>query len=273
MTSAPGDQAAAEARRAADAAGVVIRALDAGTPMAPVSAMLSSVWDLGPKETHMPDELMTALAHSGNYVAAAYRSGRPVGGCIGFFAEPLGRRLHSHIAGVVPELAGRGIGRALKLHQKAWSLARGLDEISWTFDPLIARNAYFDIARLGARPAAYLTDFYGPLDDAFNTGQPTDRLLVVWHLNGEGCAASAPDGAPAVLDIDAGEPVAGLERAEGAPVVTVAVPQDIDAVRAADPDRAGRWRLALRRVLTGLLDSGRHVAGFDRSGYYIVEKD
>ncbi|NYI67297.1 putative GNAT superfamily acetyltransferase [Spelaeicoccus albus] len=271
---APGDDAAAEAREAADSAGVVVRALDTATPMAPVSRMLSAVWNLGPNETHVPAELMTAMAHTGNYLSAAYRDGEPVGGCIGFFAEPLGRRLHSHIAGVVPRLAGRGIGRALKLHQRAWCLARGIDEVSWTFDPLVARNAYFDIARLGARPAEYLTDFYGSLDDVFNAGQPTDRLLLVWDLHAASATAAAarpaPADAPAVLRISDGEPDVRLECGEGADVVTAAIPPDIDAVRAADPARAGRWRLALRHVLTSLLESGRHVQGFDKSGFYLV---
>src|SRR6185312_17408828 len=87
-----------------------------------------------------------------------------------------------HIAGVTRAGAGRHIGYALKLHQRAWALDRGLDTVTWTFDPLVRRNAYFNTVKLAARPVEYLVNFYGEMTDEINVGQGSDRLLVEWPL-------------------------------------------------------------------------------------------
>ena len=76
----------------------------------------------------------------------------------------------------------RGIGRALKAHQREWAFAREVGTITWTFDPLIARNAHFNLAVLGARVTDYLVDHYGDMGDAINSGDESDRLHVAWHL-------------------------------------------------------------------------------------------
>ena len=108
-----------------------------------------------------------------------------VGASVAFFTEPLGAAMHSHITGVLPGTAGRGVGAALKWHQRQWALERGLSRITWTYDPLIARNSYFNLARLGARPDTYFVDFYGLMNDGPNRGQPTDRMQVVWDLSAQ----------------------------------------------------------------------------------------
>jgi predicted GNAT superfamily acetyltransferase len=100
----------------------------------------------------------------------------------GFFGNPAKGGLHSHVAGVAHAGHGRGIGFALKLHQRAWALHQGVDHISWTFDPLVRRNAYFNMTKLAARPARYLTNFYGPMGDVINGSGDTDRLMVDWDL-------------------------------------------------------------------------------------------
>ena len=88
-----------------------------------------------------------------------------LGACIGFFGPPAHAELHSHIAGVRPAGLGRSVGFALKVHQRAWCLRRDVRVIAWTYDPLIRRNAYFNLVKLGARPAEYLRNFYGVMDD------------------------------------------------------------------------------------------------------------
>src|SRR3546814_4199746 len=90
--------------------------------------------------------------------------------------------MHSHIAGGLPQYQGRGIGRVLKQHQRDWAFAREAGHITWTFDPLIARNAHFNLRVLGARVTEYLVDQYGSMPDEINRGIPTDRLLVTWAL-------------------------------------------------------------------------------------------
>ena len=206
-----------------------------------------------------------------------------VGACVGFFQAPSEDALHRHIAGVSRAATGRSIGFALKLHQRAWALGHGVSEVAWTFDPLVSRNAYFNLTKLGALPDEYLPNFYGPMADGINAGDDSDRLLVRWRLRdplvalacaGDGTPASVADelahGAAVALSVAAdGEPVAG--RLDGT-VSLVAVPPDIDRVRATSPARAHRWRMAARETLTTLVAAGGRIEGFDRTGWYVVRR-
>jgi predicted GNAT superfamily acetyltransferase len=179
----------------------------------------------------------------------------------------------------------RNVGYALKLHQRAWALERGIREIRWTYDPLVRRNAHFNLNKLGAEAAEYLPNFYGPIDDAINRSDDSDRILVTWRLDSPGVATPGsgqplPDDASAALA--AGAAVALGVSAGGAPVaeayddrartLLVAVPADIEALRRAEPDCAERWRTTVREVLGGLLAQGARIRGFDRTGWYVVEK-
>ncbi|WP_328794622.1 GNAT family N-acetyltransferase [Herbidospora solisilvae] len=203
-------------------------------------------------------EFLRALTRAGNYAAGAYDGDRLVGVCIGFHEEPAARTLHSHVAGVAPGLAGRGVGAALKLHQRAWALARGIPTIEWTFDPLVGRNAYFNIVKLGALPVEYLPNFYGPMHDAINGADDTDRLLVRWNLL-----------SPRVVAACSGGP---FDRPAGGPSSRrVATPDDIEALRAADPAAAVAWRRRLRDELAPLMTSGGRVVDFDRDLGYLVD--
>ncbi|NED67426.1 GNAT family N-acetyltransferase, partial [Streptomyces sp. SID10244] len=121
------------------------------------------VWHPDPGNRPVSVDMLRALSHAGNYVAGAYVGDRLAGGSVGFFAAPVGHTLHSHITGVSRIGRGHNVGHALKMHQREWAVARGLQTITWTFDPLVARNAYFNVAKLGAVPVAYHRDFYGEL--------------------------------------------------------------------------------------------------------------
>lgn len=171
---------------AARAAGVVIRELSTLDEIAAVRALLDRIWQPG-DETDPPigTEIIRALSHAGNYLAGAYDGEALVAASVGFFGAPPGEVLHSHVTGVAPHARGRRIGYGLKLHQAAWAARRGLAAITWTFDPLIRRNAYFNFAKLGATVSEYHVDFYADVDDAVNGGQGSDRLLAHWDLRGE----------------------------------------------------------------------------------------
>ncbi|MBM7170287.1 GNAT family N-acetyltransferase [Streptomyces sp. G44] len=236
--------------------------------LAAVAALFERVWGTAPGSSPMGTEQLRALSHSGNYVAGAFAGGRLVGASAAFFAAPVGQTLHSHVTGALP---GYAAGLALKRHQRDWSLARGLSRITWTYDPLVRRNAHFNLAKLGARPVEYLTGFYGRVDDAINGGDDTDRLLVVWELTGPGPTA-APVSADAVtaLAVRDGLPVVG--RADS-PTVLVEVPPDIAALRRTDPGAAEAWRLAGREVLGGLLAEGARVTGFHERTAYVVTRE
>ncbi|MER6441023.1 GNAT family N-acetyltransferase [Streptomyces sp. NPDC001185] len=280
---AAADEAVAQAAEAAAVTGTHVREVTSGREFDAVQDLFNVIWRPGPFAAPMTGELLRALAKSGNYVGGAFDGDELIGACVGFFGAPADAALHSHIAGVSNVARVRGVGFALKLHQRAWSLQRGVSAIHWTFDPLIRRNAYFNIVKLGARPEEYLTDFYGGIHDAINGGDDTDRLLTRWQLVGEPVrAACAGDFTPAdaVSCRAAGAAVALDRNPSGAPVrgtldsstLLVAVPPDIERLRLAAPGTAKEWRAALREVLDTLMAEGARVTGFDRRGWYILRR-
>jgi predicted GNAT superfamily acetyltransferase len=240
------DRAEAEAAASIAAAGCELRELATIEEFDALADLLDEIW--GAPEPLMNTNLLRALSKAGSYVVAAYVDGVMVGGCIGFHEQPEKRALHSHIAGVRPELIGRKIGLALKLHQRAWALHRGVTAIEWTYDPLVARNAYFNIAKLGARPVEYLANFYGAMNDTINGADESDRVLIRWDLVDPPATA-----------------VAGIET------VAVPVPADIESLRVSDPVAARDWRLRVRAGLEPLLAGGATVVGFDRDRGYLVQ--
>jgi predicted GNAT superfamily acetyltransferase len=269
-------EATEEARRSAARAGVSIRGLDGHRELGTASELLGQIWGLVDPRDFLEPSLLVAMEHAGNYVVGAFENEEMVGACMGFFAMPLGSTLHSHITGVVPRLAGRGVGTALKLHQRAWCLARGITRVTWTYDPLVGRNAAFNLSRLGVRVEEYLVDFYGPMTDGRNRGQPTDRLMVAWDLLGVRSESSNDDTRPPHVTLGSsadGAPLLGSPPSEGERRCAVRVPVDVEELRAADADLATRWRYAVRAVMTTLLDDGWTVVGFDRAGGgYLFER-
>ncbi|TMR89267.1 GNAT family N-acetyltransferase [Nonomuraea basaltis] len=238
-----------------------------------VHALFDDIWHFGPGEPPITVELMRALSHAGGYVAGAFDGDRLVGASAGFLAA--GGALHSHVTGTA---AGRGVGFELKLHQRRWALERGLERITWTYDPLVRRNAHFNLAKLGARPREYLPNFYGVMGDAINRGDESDRLVADWPLSAPHVVALArrepyvtpvPDDAVVALADEGGRPVPGLVDAG---TVLVAVPADIEGLRRTDPGAAKAWRHAVRDVLGGLMAEGRTVTGFTGKSYYVVER-
>ncbi|MBS2553047.1 hypothetical protein KGQ19_39965 [Catenulispora sp. NL8] len=162
-------------------------------------------------------------------------------------------------------------------------MRHGIGTITWTYDPLISRNAYFNLAKLGAVAAEYHADYYGTMNDGVNAGGPTDRVLVRWELASQQVrrvlhegAAATPDGAVIALAVGRDgrsvvRPVLGL-GARDARRLLVGIPKDAEALRVSDPDLAAQWRPALRDVLGGLMAAGGHVTGFTRDGQYVVER-
>ncbi|MEV4100934.1 GNAT family N-acetyltransferase [Nonomuraea sp. NPDC049649] len=238
-----------------------------------VMALFEDIWHFGPAGRPITPELMLALAHAGNYVTGAFDGERLVGASVAFFGADA--TLHSHITGV---LNCPGAGFALKLHQRRWALERGLRRITWTFDPLVRRNAHFNLAKLGARPEEYLPAFYGVMDDAINQGDEADRVLAVWPISdprvealvsGPRSPVPVPPDAVVALADDGGRPVPG--RADAATVL-IAVPEDVERLRRTEPGLAKSWRYAVRETLGDMLAEGRKVIGFHDKSYYVVEK-
>ena len=265
------------ASAAALSAGVTVRDLDA-EEMTEASALLAQVWRTGPRESPMEPGLLVALGFAGNYVSGAFDvDGTMVGACAGFLGAPVGGLLHSHVAAVRPG-GPRGTGTALKLHQRAWCSARGIGVIAWTYDPLIARNAWFNLGRLGAHVEAYLVDFYGKMDDGLNAGEESDRLLVHWPVEPEELVPpQVTERAHAALAAaDDRTPQHVPDVPDDTEVVTLAVPSDVEALRASDqPDvraAASRWRVTFREAYATLHEQGWRVRGFVKTGHYVLSR-
>lgn len=286
--------AVAAARAAATAAaarsGVTITQVHELPDVELVRQVIDEIWNPRAGDPPVTQGILRALTHGGNYCTLAWDGGRAVGVSLAFLGIDPPGSLHSHITGVSGAVAGRHVGRALKLDQRAWALEHGLRTVMWTYDPLVRRNAYFNAGKLGALPTKYLVDFYGTMDDAINAGQATDRLAVTWRLldprvmelcdgraSDPDAAALIADGAQVALDEVDGQPVvmASAPDAPGSPedaVRLVRVPADVEALRHADPATALRWRLAVRDVLGGLMGAGWTVTGASKDGFYVVSR-
>lgn len=174
----------AEAAEVSDAAaahaGLTLRELATVDEINAAGELFRQVWGAHTADEVINRSAMRALACAGNYLVAAYRDGVMVGAAVAFLGlVPEGIEVHSHVAGVRPGVQGGGVGWVMKQHQRAWALARGIRRVCWTYDPLIHRNAHFNMQKLGGLPTEYLPDFYGVLDDGINTGDVTDRLLLL----------------------------------------------------------------------------------------------
>lgn len=272
-------EAADLAAEAARRSGVVVGELTTIEEHQEACDLFEKVWEAPEGYAPMSASLVRAATHVGSYTAGAFAEGRMVGAAFGFFAAD--GHLHSHIAGVLPDYQGRGVGFALKLHQRVWALQRGIDLVSWTFDPLVRRNAYFNIHRLGVDLVSYLPLFYGEMPDGVNVGDDTDRILAQWYLASPTVIEAVTRRRPETEVADLGEDVSVVVGEEGGAPVTgdipdagvllVAVPADIEAIRPVDPDLAGAWRRAVRWGLGTALERGYRITAMSKDGWYLLE--
>jgi predicted GNAT superfamily acetyltransferase len=300
---APGPPAAglvdaeALAERAAAAAGIAVREVAELPDLVAIRQLFDTLWSADPTNPSVTPELLRAYAHTGQYVVVADDLTRPdrpiVAASVGFLAAPPGVALHSHVTGVMLSGRGRSLGFALKAHQRAWALRHGLREITWTFDPLIRRNAWFNLAKLGAQARRYLVDFYGSMSDGVNAGDASDRLYLAWPLQDARVRAALTAG-PLVVDLAAERAAGAVEvlavqgpdepdapsvaprlswpPPSGARTVLAQVPRDHEMLRHRDPGLGLAWREAMRTVLGEALSGGWSVRGVGRGGWYVLDR-
>lgn len=244
-----------------------------------VSEAGTQVW--GPRGTLAPNELQ-ALVHAGSPVHLATDLSRPGHPVVGFALAFLGwspfLHVHSHQVGVVDGQRRRGIGYALKLAQRTTCLTHGLTDMRWTFDPLVRRNAHFNVEVLGARATSFHLDFYGEMTDCINSGDVSDRLEAVWTLTDPlpARAALAASGDQAVGD--APTPLLHIDRdgwprptgADPQPGTVLPVPLDYESMRRDEPDRARAWRTACRDLLQAAYGRGLRVGRVSGTGYLLT---
>ncbi|MGO9558799.1 MAG: GNAT family N-acetyltransferase [Acidimicrobiales bacterium] len=271
-------EATETATAAAERAGVTVCELTELGQLRAACALFGDLWREPRGTPPISAHVLRALQISGNYVVGAFDSdGELVGASVAWATPPPEVELHSHVTGVDAIRHRSGTGLALKLHQRAWALQHGVTTVSWTFDPLVRRNAVFNLSRLGAQVVAYIENVYGEMDDALNAGDESDRLLVRWDLESERVEAAAEGVA---FELGGDRPLALVAAPDGTPLVElhpadlaefgVQVPADIEQVRRSDPAVARRWRAATREVLGGALHAGGRVLGLDWAGVFVV---
>jgi predicted GNAT superfamily acetyltransferase len=257
--------------------GVSIRTVHDVVGLGAVSAYFGEVWRTPPGAPPYPAEVLHSLVHAGGAVHAAHDGQRLAGACAAVFGPPGSGEVYSLVAAAEP-----GLGQALKQAQRAWALGLGARTMRWTFDPLVARNARFNLAKLGAVGTEYLVDFYGPMRDGVNGGDESDRLTVTWDLAAPGPPYDPGDREDAPATRDHEDAPATHRAPDGGTLARrdlagrhfwCRVPDDVVGLRAADPALALRWRRAVREVFTEAFGQGFRATGMSRDGWYTLTKE
>lgn len=156
---------------------------------------------------------------------------------------------HSHMLAVVEDYRDKNIGYRIKIAQRECAIKAKIPLIFWTFDPLQSRNAHFNINKLGVVARSYEVNYYGlGVSTAFDREVPTDRLIAEWWIE-----------SPRVVSVLAGDKPNVVEAR-----ATVAIPDDIDAIRAGSVDLHREWRLKVREDFSRAMSGGAIVLGFER---------
>ncbi len=243
--------------------------------------IFDEVWPTN-EGTQITANLLQAMVHNGTYLSGVFVEGEIVGAAFAFPSvdEKRNIHLHSHMTAVKENYRDRSIGSTLKWHQRAWALEHGYEVITWTFDPLVRRNARLNLVKLGVQIFEYFPDFYGDLPDALNAGDPTDRVIARWDLLSKtttDCARfrnleKLPGAIPVALSIEDGRPIQHAANSNASQILCF-LPSDIIEIRSQDSELALAWRLALRAELLPRLTSGWQISGFTHDGAFVISND
>jgi predicted GNAT superfamily acetyltransferase len=262
----------AEPRPRFEPDGIVLRPLATNAEYDEAVALQDEIWGAGFSD-RVPASILRVGQKVGGVTAAAFDpNGRMLGFVFGLTGVRNGQLAHwSDMLAVREEARGKRLGERLKLYQRDIVRSLGVEKMFWTFDPLVARNAHFNLNRLGASIAEYIPNFYGSNTGSILHGAlPTDRFVAEWALSAatKGQAADPPAARPpagivrtAIVEngrVRVVEPLPADAR------VLVPVPPDIEPVLHANPDAALAWRLATRQAIMHYLALGYRVSAFHR---------
>ncbi len=267
-----------------------IRLLETAEEMSAVEELQRRVWP-GSETDVVPAHLLITAVHNGGIVLGAIANEEIVGFVFGFpgleFTPDGPRPKHcSHMAGVLPDYRDSGIGFALKRAQ--WQVVRhqGLDHVTWTYDPLLSRNAYLNIARLGAVCSTYRRSEYGDMRDGLNAGLPSDRFQVDWWINTKRVERRLSKRARPTLKLNhllrvGVHPLYTLQTGPGnlahppeqipslnTQLIAAEIPSDFMTLKSADFALARDWRFFSREFFETAFAKGYIVTDFvfDKSG-------
>jgi predicted GNAT superfamily acetyltransferase len=249
-----------------------------------------TVWHFPEREVIPLNELVVAQ-RIGGHVLGAFDRGRLIAFSFGIPGYVRGKVFHySRMTGVLPPYQNSGVGYRLKLAQRAYVLAQGLDLVRWTFDPLQSRNARFNIEKLGCVIDEYLVNVYGASGSRFNAGLETDRFVPKWWIQSKrvadrlaGRTKSIPIEAafaafPPLIEATVRKNIPRPGRIRAVPRgrrASVEIPSDIDRVKQSDIALARAWRRSTREAFRSLLARGFAVTGFsvgNGRSLYLLER-
>jgi len=272
----------------------VIKVLESPDDMTAVEALQRAVWPSSETDV-VPAHMLITAVHNGGLLVGAFVDDQLIGFVFGFpgleFTPDGPRPKHcSHMMGIHPAQRDAGVGFALKRAQ--WQMVRhqGLDHITWTYDPLLSRNAYLNIAKLGAVCNTYRRSEYGDMRDGLNAGLPSDRFLVDWWVNTRRVDRRLSKRARRPLKLDDFskaelQPLYSLQlRADQLPrppehfspldgnLTLAEIPSDFSALKGADFSLARDWRFFTREVFETAFAAGYIVTDFiyDQSRSFYV---
>ena len=213
--------------------------------------LFDSVWKIM-HGTEITSNLLEAMVHGGAYLSGGFINDRIVGAAFAFPATNGGLHLHSHMTAVLPEFRDQGVGYALKIDQWSWAKNKNYSHLSWTFDPLVRRNAKLNIAKLGVDISAYHPNFYGDMPDALNAGDESDRLMVFWSTD-----INAPKARELIINPEPGN-------------ILIEIPEDIVAIRSKNQSESMKWRRQVREQFLAAFEKNGKVVGFSANNEYVV---
>ena len=202
--------------------------------------------------TEITPNLLLAMVHSGSYLSGAFIENKLVGAAFAFPATNDGLHIHSHMTAVLPEFRDKGVGYALKIDQWNWAKKKNYSHLSWTFDPLVRRNAKLNIVKLGVDISAYHPNFYGEMPDALNAGDESDRLMVSWRTD-----VDAPRARELITNLEPGD-------------ILIEIPEDIVVIRSKNKSESMKWRRQVREQFMAAFEKNGTVIGFSANNEYVV---
>ena len=227
----------------------------------------------------VPANMLLAVVHNGGFLALGYADDdpEPAGFVFGFLGiRDYHFRHHSHMLAVREQYRGTTLARELKEAQRDHCLDQGIEIIAWTMDPLEARNASFNFAKLGTYTREYHRDYYGAMPDKLNKGLPSDRIYVEWPIGHDRTYKRLKgEDTPPTLEAAEAESVRYVLRADGARPgavdfrpeshLLVEIPPRFQELKARDAKLALAWRLAGREAFESAFAEGYAAVEFLRS--------
>jgi len=202
--------------------------------------------------TEITPNLLQAMIHTGSYLSGAFIDNKLIGAAFAFPATNGGLHLHSHMTAVLLEFRDQGVGYALKIDQWNWAKRKNHSFLSWTFDPLVRRNAKLNIVKLGVDISDYFPNFYGEMPDALNAGDESDRLMVSWRTDTE-----APKARELITKPEPGD-------------ILIEIPEDIVAIRSKNQSEGMKWRRQVREQFMAAFEKNGKVVGLSTNNEYVL---